>query len=281
MPQPLRRPLVARLSPGFAPALLVASAGLLTACDGADMEINGQKGVPLAEIEIAGPAPSEVVLSSGDTVILTSGDTFDIKVEGPDTDSLRFVRDAEVIGITREKGWNGESNATIRITMPPPKEVVIAGSGTIKAESLASSSEVSIGGSGLVEFGTVAAEKLGINIGGSGTVRGAGTVKRLEVNVGGAGDVEMPSLKADSAEVSIGGTGDVAFASDGDVTANIAGAGDVKVAGAAKCTVNAFGSGTLTCTPGGTGASAAIPAPAQSPAPPTAPKAPTPAKPAE
>ncbi|TAD82762.1 MAG: DUF2807 domain-containing protein [Sphingomonadales bacterium] len=275
------------LRPSLASPALLAIAAVLTGCDGADIEINGQKGVPLAEIEIAGAPPSEVVLSSGDTVILTTGDTFDIKVEGTDTESLRFVRDTEVIGITREKGWKGESTATIRITMPPPKEVVIAGSGTIKAENLAATSEVSIGGSGLVEFGTVAAEKLGINIGGSGTVRGAGTVKRLEVNIGGAGDVELPSLKADSAEVSIGGTGDVAFASDGDVTANIAGAGDVKVVGAAKCTVNAFGSGTLNCTPGGTGASAAIPAPAQVPAAsqapvaPQAPAAPLAAKPAE
>lgn len=256
-------------------AALLAIGVTLAACDGADIEINGQKGVPLAEIEMAGTPPSEVVLSSGDTVILTNGDTFNITVEGSDTDSLRFVRDAEVIGITREKGWKGESTATIRITMPPPKEVVIAGSGTIKAESLAATSEVSIGGSGLVEFGTVAAEKLGINIGGSGTVRGAGTVKRLEVNIGGAGDVELPALRADSAEVSIGGSGDVAFASDGDVTANIAGAGDVKVAGAAKCTVNAFGSGTLTCSADGTGVSAAIPAAAQSPVAPLPPQAPS------
>ena len=274
-----------RLTPTrFANAALLALGVTLAGCDGADIEINGQKGVPLADIEMAGAAPTEVVLSSGDTVILTNGDTFNITVEGTDTESLRFVRDAEVIGITREKDWKGGSTATIRITMPPPREVVIAGSGTIKAESLATTSEVSIGGSGLIEFGTVAAETLGINIGGSGTVRGAGTVKKLEVNIGGAGDVEMPSLKADTAEVSIGGSGDVAFASDGEVTANIAGAGDVKVAGAAKCTVNAFGSGTLTCSADGTEASAAIPAPAQSPAaplPPRAPTAPIAAKPAE
>lgn len=278
MIHPISRPLLARLRPAFAPALLVASGGLVAGCEGPDIEINGQKGVPLADIEIAGPPPSEVVLSSGDTVIVTSGDTFALTVEGSDTESLRFVRDAEVIGITREKDWNGNSNATIRITMPPPREVVIAGSGTIKAESLAPTSDVVIGGSGTVDFGTVAAEKLGINIGGSGSIKGAGTVKRLEVNIGGSGDVDMPGLKADSAEVSIGGAGDVAFASDGDVTANIAGSGDVKVAGSAKCTVSAFGSGSLTCSPGGSGTTAAIPA---APAAPAVPVAPIAAKPAE
>ena len=241
----------------------LAFATTLAGCEGADMEINGQKGVPLAELATMDTPPTEVVLASGDTVILTDGPTFAIKVEGSDTESLRFVRDAEVIGITREDGWNGNAPATIRITMPPPKEVVIAGSGTIRAQSLASEADVSIGGTGTVEFGQVAADKLGINIGGSGTVKGAGSAKRLEVNIGGAGDVALPALKADSAEVSIGGTGDVAFASDGDVTANIAGAGDVKVSGNARCTVNAFGSGTLTCTPTSAGAAGApgLPAP--------------------
>lgn len=253
------------LTSRLVPATLLVFASALTGCEGAEMDINGQKGVPLAEVEIAGPPPSELVLASGDTVIVTDGTTFDIKVEGTNTESLRFVRDAEVIGITREEGWSGTSNATIRITMPPPQEVVIAGSGTVRAQSLANTSSVSIGGSGTVEFGTVAAEKLGINIGGSGTIRGSGTAKRLEVNIGGSGEVELPSLKADSAEVSIGGAGDVAFASDGEVTANIAGAGDVNVTGSAKCTVNAFGSGTLTCTPSGN-AAPAVGASAQAPA---------------
>lgn len=241
---------------------LAVSACALSACEGGNMQINGQEGVPLSQLEMTGAAPSEVVLASGDTVIVSDGTTFSVKVEGTDTDSLRFVRDGAVIGVTRVDGWEGEPNATVRITMPPPREVVIAGSGTIRAQSLAPTADVSIGGAGTVEFGRVAAEKLGINIGGSGTVRGAGTARQLEVLIGGTGDVAMPGLKAESAEVSIGGNGDVEFASDGTVEANIGGAGDVKVSGSAKCTVNSFGSGTLTCSP-----SAALPAPAAAAAP--------------
>ncbi|MBU7579410.1 MAG: DUF2807 domain-containing protein, partial [Porphyrobacter sp.] len=169
-------------------ALLLAGTAALAACDGADVEINGQKGVPLSEIEIAGAPPAKVFLASGDTVILTEGDTFAIKVEGKDTESLRFVRDSEIIGITREEGWNGNSNATIRITMPAPKEVIIGGAGTIKAQGLASEADINIGGSGLVEFGTIASQRLGINIGGAGTVRGSGSAKELDVLIGGAGE---------------------------------------------------------------------------------------------
>ena len=262
-------------------ALLLAGTAALAACDGGDIEINGQKGVPLSEIEIAGAPPTNVFLASGDNVIVTEGNTFAIKVEGSDTDSLRFVRDEEVIGITRVEGWNGNSTATIRITMPAPKDIVIGGSGTVRADGLASEANINIGGSGTVEFAKFSGQTLGINIGGSGTVKGGtGTTKELEILIGGSGKIVMPQLKADKAEISIGGSGDVAFASDGTVEANIGGAGDVKVTGSAKCTVNAFGSGTLTCTPGSaggsTGASGAIPAPPAAPAAPAAPSSPAP-----
>jgi hypothetical protein len=240
------------------PAIALSAVALpLAGCEGGEIEINGEAGVPLSEIELAGPPPSEVILESGDTVILTEGPTFALTVEGTNTDSLRFVRDSEVIGISRENGWTGPNNATIRITMPAPREVVIGGSGKITAQSLASQADINIGGSGSVLFERVAAERLGINIGGSGSVQGAGTAKTLEILIGGSGKVAMPGLKADTAEVNIGGSGDVAFASDGTVEANIGGAGDVRVAGSAKCTINAFGSGTLTCAPAGAAGPAA------------------------
>lgn len=247
----------------LAPLALLGAGTALTGCEG-DMEINGQKGVPLAEVELAGPPPIEVVLASGDTVIVRDGTTFTITAEGADADSLRFVRDERTIGITREEAFDGNGSATITITMPPPEELVIAGSGTIRAQSLADDSEISIGGSGAVEFTKIAARKLAINIGGSGAVKGAGTAQVLEINIGGSGDIELGGLKAERADVSIGGAGDVAFASDGEVEANIAGSGDVNVAGSAKCTVSAFGSGTLSCAPVKVSAS---PAPATLPAP--------------
>lgn len=233
----------------MAPVAALALGAALSGCNGADISINGEKGVPLAELDMSGPAPTELVLSSGDTVILTEGKTFDLSVEGEGSDALRFVRDNEVIGITRENSRDGKGKATIRITMPPPSKVVIAGSGSVKAQSLASTSAVSIAGSGDVAFTTVAAETFEVNIGGSGRIKGAGTAKRLEINIGGSGDVDLAALNAERADVNIGGSGDVAFASDGTVEATIAGAGDVKVTGSAKCTVKAFGSGTLTCNP--------------------------------
>ena len=166
----------------MAPLVALALGTALSGCNGADFTINGKEGVPLAELDLSGPAPTELVLTSGDEVILTEGETFDLAVEGESTDSLRFVRDDELIGITREEGWKGRGKATIRITMPPPQELVIAGSGSVKAQSLASTAAINIGGSGTVEFETIAAEIFEVNIGGSGKIEGAGTAQRLEIN---------------------------------------------------------------------------------------------------
>jgi hypothetical protein len=74
------------------PALAILGRAL-AGCDGVDVDINGQKGVPLSEIEIASAPPASVLLVSGGKVILTEGAKFAITVEGENTESLRFVRD--------------------------------------------------------------------------------------------------------------------------------------------------------------------------------------------
>ncbi|QIQ88270.1 MAG: DUF2807 domain-containing protein [Erythrobacter sp.] len=232
----------------------VAALALGTALGGCNMDfkVNGMDGVPLAELDMSGPAPTELVLASGDRVVLTEGDTLAITVDGDpaETDKLRFSLDEETLGITREEGsWGSGSAVTVNVTMPPPGEIVIAGSGTVLAPTLAKDAEITIGGSGDIEIERIAADSLEVTIGGSGSVKGAGTATKLEVSIGGSGDVDLAGLKVDEAEITIGGAGDVAFASDGTVQADIAGSGDVRVTGRAKCEVNAVGSGKLTCAP--------------------------------
>lgn len=222
----------------------------LAGCD-MDVTINGQEGVPLAELDMGGTAPTEILLAASDDVILTKGDTLSIEVEGSDDAkaAVRFVRDGDLLGVTRDGDvWDYDDKATIRVTMPAPSEAVITGSGNIKAETLADTSQISILGSGSFSGANAEITSLDVNIGGSGSVAASGTTERLELNLGGSGSANLSGLKADDAEISIAGSGSVSLQSDGKVEANIMGSGSVKVDGTAKCTENSMGSGSLVCS---------------------------------
>ena len=247
----------------------------LAACFDMDVTINGEKGVPLSEIELTGAAPSGVTLAGSDKVYLTKGDALEITVEGSDEakEAVRFVLDGNVLGITRDDSFLDDSDqATIRVTLPAaPKELVITGSGSMETQTLAKSAEVSIlgsgkftggdatvtaldvnlGGSGMASLGTLTATSLDINIGGSGSVMASGTAKNLSIYVGGSGDADLEDLKADYVEVAIAGSGNARLKSDGVVGASIMGSGNVHVEGTATCEESSMGSGSLNC-PNGT-----------------------------
>lgn len=260
------------------PIIAVALAAGVAGCDG-KVTINGDEGKPLAELDMSGKAPDELVLAGPDEVRVTTGDALAITVEGdPEVkDQIRFsLKDGSLAIHRKDKMFgSGDKVAIINITMPAPREVVMAGSGKITTTNLASKAEVTVAGSGTIESTAIAGESLDLNIGGSGNFRGAGNVKTLDLNIAGSGSAELDALKVDKAEVSIMGSGSTTFASDGEVEASIMGSGSVTVRGRARCTVSSMGSGKLVCeTPvqqKGKGSS-------QAPEPPEPPQAPEPPK---
>ena len=234
-----------RIAPLAALSLGVAVAG----CD-MDIQINGEEGVPLAELDMSGDPPREVALLGPDNVVITEGDSLTIDVEGNSeaVDAMRFTLEGGTLGILRDSdSWDGNEKATVRVTMPAPRELSMAGSGTIDSATMDSDAEIGAAGAGRIKVAAIDAESLEISIAGSGDVEVVGETDSLEVSIAGSGDVESPDLKADRAEVSIAGSGNVAFASDGTVEANIMGSGDVVVTGDATCELNSMGSGTLRC----------------------------------
>jgi len=233
---------------------MAACAGMMSGCDG-NVNINGEKGKPLGELDLAGKAPGKLMLMGADTVRVTAGDALKIELEGSDADKarMRFVLDDDSLGVLREGGRNaGGETVTVNVTMPAPREIFVGGSGIVHTNALAKDAEISIGGSGSVEAPAIAVDSLEVSIAGSGDVRAGGTVRDLEISLAGSGNADMGGLKADKAEVSIAGSGSTTFASDGEVRANIMGSGNVTVRGGARCKVKSFGSGTLTCERGTT-----------------------------
>ena len=110
--------MIHRVLKGFAPLATLAGAMLVSACDGVDIQIGDSDGVPLAELDMTGAPPSELVFAGPDKVIVTKGDTLDIDVSG-DEDAiaeLRFSLDGDALGISRESSdWGGTGIATLSL----------------------------------------------------------------------------------------------------------------------------------------------------------------------
>ena len=222
----------------------------LSACDGVEVRINDEEGVPLSELDMSADAPEGVVLAGPDDVVITAGEEFAVDVEGSDDarERMRFSLKDGTFAVMRDGGdWSDSDTATVNVTMPPPNTIVIAGSGTLSSDALSSDASVTIAGSGTATTTGVAADELEVTIAGSGTLNASGTVGSLDLNVVGSGSAAMAELQVDNADVTVAGSGDAEFASDGEVEAQIIGSGAVRVTGSANCSVDSMGSGTLTC----------------------------------
>ncbi len=239
----------AKLLRGLAPIAAVALAAGLAGCKDMNISIGDSEGVPLAELDMSGDPPTELVLAAPDSVVLTDGDTLTIDVEGDRdaVDVMRFTLEDGTLGILRENDSDVDGRATVRVTMPSPRAIVIAGSGGVAAQSMAEEASVTIAGTGRLDVASVRADKLDVNVMGSGTFGAAGSAKSLDLTVAGSGSMEAAGLKVDGADISIMGSGDAEFASDGKVEASVMGSGNVTITGNATCTVNSMGSGTVTC----------------------------------
>lgn len=239
---------------GVAPlAALAVAAAASGGCDKMHLSLNGEEGKKLADLDLTGAPPSEVVLLGPDTVRISQGDKLAISVDGDPgmTEQMRFTLKDGTLGILRKDGkWSGDETVTVNVIMPAPRKLMMAGSGKIFSPAISGdSARVTIAGSGTVETDAVATGSLKVEIAGSGSYRAAGSAKKLKLTIAGSGDARLDALKVDDAKVDIVGSGDAAFASDGMVKAKIMGSGEVRVIGRATCKVTAMGSGRLVCEP--------------------------------
>ncbi len=233
-----------------APIAAITLLAGLSGCGDVDVTINGEDGVPLSELDMSGPAPTELVLAGPTLIRVSQGDTLQIEVGGDDeaAAALRFTLEDGSLAIMRNNdARNIDGRAEIDIRMPAPEMIVIAGSGEVQADGLATKSELVIAGSGLANVSNIASEQLEVTIAGTGSIKANGKVDSLELNIGGSGNAGMQELTVDRAGVNIAGSGNAEFSSDGEVDASIFGSGNVTVTGSANCTVQSFGSGTISC----------------------------------
>ena len=241
---------------GLAPILAVAMAAGVAGCDGSNVSINGEHGKKLADLDMSGTAPSELVMFGPDEVQMTQGDKLAISVDGDPAavDQLRFTLKGGTLGILREgKILSGDSKqAVVHVTMPAPKELTMGGSGKISAPVMAPGAKVTILGSGQIDAQSVSGDQLKVTLPGSGSFRAAGKVGQLDLTILGSGSAQLGGVTVDNAKINVLGSGDATFSSDGEVVATILGSGTVTVKGRARCKVSAIGSGKLICENGAT-----------------------------
>lgn len=233
-----------------APVVAMAMGAAVASCNGAEINFGAGDGVPLAELDTGGEAPTGVVLASPDTLIVSEGPALDIAVTGdPEAvEAMRFTIDDGTLGVMREKDLrNVGGRATVRVTMPSLSSIVLAGSGTVEAASLSGDADVTIAGSGTVRTAQVQATNFSMTVAGSGAYEASGSADALDLSIVGSGRSDMAELKVGSADVTIAGSGAAQFASDGKVEASIVGSGEVTVIGRATCSISAVGSGKLHC----------------------------------
>jgi hypothetical protein len=235
----------------LAPLAALAMAGGLSAC-GTSINIDGEEGKKLAELDMSGEAPTKLVMAGPDHVKVSEGAKLAITVDGDPkvAEHLRFTLKNGTLGILRAKSWKDGGAVTINVTMPAPQDVTLAGSGTIDANALGKDANVTVAGSGDVNAGTLSGDSLKLTLAGSGSMKGGGAVKNLDMTIAGAGSANLSALRADRVKVTVAGSGNALLMSDGEVSATIMGSGMVNVRGRATCKVSSMGSGKLVCESG-------------------------------
>lgn len=221
---------------------LFKNLGYIAGSIGAQMR-EACEGVPLAELDLTGPPPRQVSLCGAARVELRDGELFRLDVEAaPGADEVRFVLDDERLRIS-----GGDSATLVRVTLPAPEKLSVAGSGRMTAETLAPDGEIAIAGSGRLELAAVQGGRLAVNIAGSGRLFADGHADELALSIAGSGSCDAEGLTVGKAAVHIAGSGDAIFACNGEVAAHLMGSGNVIVRGSARCSVHSVGSGTVTC----------------------------------
>ena len=243
---------IEKIFEALGPMIAMAASGNGPKFKNGKFSMEGQEGAPLADLDLSGDMPDTIKLCGPDVIRITAGEEFTIAVEGEDhaKERMRFHLDDGSLSVMRDHEAERDGpSATVTITMPAPRRLKLAGSGSIHADAMAEEARVAIMGSGTISTPALAVKSLRVKLAGSGKYKSGGTADSLDLSIAGSGKASMAGLKSDFVDIAITGSGEAVFASDGEVKAKIMGSGDVTVRGNARCKVKSFGSGTLTCEP--------------------------------
>lgn len=141
-----------------------------------------------------------------------------------------YVED-ETLHVGKKKGSSISGNVKVYLSSPSIEDVVIAGSGSFKAENGIKSHELdlSIAGSGMIYVNGLDCHELDTDIAGSGRIKINNlTADKADVCIAGSGDIEINVTKCTEMDCGIAGSGRINV--KGDVTkrnSKVAGSGTI------------------------------------------------------
>lgn len=164
------------------------------------------------------------------TIYLTQGSTQSVEVEAQQNiiDNLDLEVENGSWSIKGKKRIKDYKDVVFHITMPTVKGLSIGGSGKIVGKN---------------EFKNL--DDLKVSIGGSGEVSLAGSASSTSISIAGSGKVDIRQLDSSSSKVSIAGSGDAYVDVKDKLTVSIAGSGSVFYAGKPSVKTSVAGSGKV------------------------------------
>jgi hypothetical protein len=181
---------------------------------------------------------------------LTQGSPQKVVVEGDEADLEKLVTEVKDGALKIKcKPSNNKLKSTVKVwvTVPEINSLAVAGSGKVIAEGEISSDDfdLSVSGSGKINFANLNVDEIEIAISGSGDIMLAGGADAAEISISGSGDVEATGFEIERCDISISGSGSCRVNVVEELEAAISGSGKVYYKGRPKVNAHTSGSGKV------------------------------------
>ncbi len=198
--------------------------------EGSTSSTSHGSGVPATQARDVA-AFSSVDLAGSNNVVIRVGDEQSVVVRADDNLLERVttdVRSGQLVIANTPGSFTTESPMSVEISVPTIDALTLSGSGNIVVDG-------------------IEAESLVVTLPGSGTLTGSGTAAQLDVTVDGSGTVQFTQLVANDVQAAVGGSGSIFVTATNSLDASVSGSGAILYAGNPQdVTKNVTGMGAIT-----------------------------------
>jgi hypothetical protein len=174
---------------------------------------------------------TSVEVAGSNNVVVRAGEEQSVVVTADDNliDRVTTEVQAETLIVGNTAGsFSTTSPMSVEVTVPTLNVLTLTGSGNIVVDG-------------------VEAESLKVELPGSGTLTGNGTATRLDITVSGSGVVQFTRLVANDVQAAVSGSGSIFVTATNSLDASVSGSGAILYAGSPKdVTKSVTGSGAIT-----------------------------------